>query len=69
VIMARWKQKGPGDCSGHPDPMPFVSRLKQAIVELAADSRQTSWPYSRLCAAAANAEDAVRSAIPQGFAF
>ena len=43
--------------------------LKLAIVELAADSRQPPRRYSWLCTVAANAEDAVRSDILQGFVF
>jgi len=43
--------------------------LIQAIVELAADSRQMSSRYSGLCAAISNAEDGVRSANPMGFTF
>jgi hypothetical protein len=39
----------------------------QAIVELAADSRQVSSCYSGLCAAIPNAEDGVSSANPMGF--
>jgi hypothetical protein len=42
---------------------------KQAIVELAADSRQVSPRYSGLCAAIPNAEDGVSSANPMGFTF
>jgi hypothetical protein len=38
----------------------------QVIVELAADSRQPPQRYRWLCAAAANAKDAVRSKIPGG---
>jgi len=43
--------------------------VKQAIVKLAVDSRQTLQRYHRPCVAAINAEDVVGSATPQSFAF
>jgi hypothetical protein len=43
--------------------------ITQAIVELAADSRQVSSRYSGRCAAISNAEDGVRSANPKNFTF
>jgi hypothetical protein len=49
--------------------IPFGYHLNWAIVELAADSRQPLRRYSGLCAVTASVEDAVRSAIPEGFAF